>query len=146
MRARRLALLALGGASLALGVLGVLLPVLPTVPFVLLAGWCFARAEPRFDAWLLAHPRFGPIVRGWREHGVIGRRAKVAAGLAISASAVVVSLTDLPWAGRAAICAVLGGAFLFVVSRPSAPSPARSVDGPAPAVVDPRPAPADPAP
>jgi uncharacterized membrane protein YbaN (DUF454 family) len=58
----------LGGAlALATGVVGIFLPLLPTTPFVLLAAFCFARGSPRWEAWLLAHPRFGPLVRDWRE-------------------------------------------------------------------------------
>lgn len=111
----------LGGTSLALGLLGLALPLLPTVPFLLLAGWCFARGEPRFEAWLLAHPRLGPSVRGWREHGVISLQAKVTASMAIGASAAVVALTVPIWQAKTALLGVLIGALLFVSSRPSTP-------------------------
>ena len=67
----------LGGTlALVTGVVGIFLPLLPTPPFVLLAAFCFARGSPRWEAWLLAHPRFGPLVRDWRERHAIPLRAK----------------------------------------------------------------------
>jgi hypothetical protein len=44
-----------------------------------LAAACFARSSPRFENWLLAHPRFGPLLTEWRARGAIPRKAKFAA-------------------------------------------------------------------
>jgi hypothetical protein len=63
-------------ASLLLGVIGIFVPLLPTPPFVLLAAWCFSRGSERCERWLLEHPRFGPLVRGWREQRAMPLRAK----------------------------------------------------------------------
>ncbi len=68
--------LAAGGASLLLGFIGIFVPLLPTTPFVLLAAWCFSRGSVRCERWLLEHPRFGPLVRDWREHRAMPLRAK----------------------------------------------------------------------
>jgi uncharacterized membrane protein YbaN (DUF454 family) len=65
-----------GALALLIGVVGVFLPLLPTTPFVLVAAFCFARGNPRWEAWLLAHPRFGPSLRDWRERRAIALRAK----------------------------------------------------------------------
>jgi uncharacterized protein len=72
----RLLWLGAGGLALLTGFIGIFLPLLPTTPFVLLAAFCFARGSPRWEAWLLAHPRFGPLVRDWRERRAIPLRAK----------------------------------------------------------------------
>ncbi|WP_298825822.1 YbaN family protein [uncultured Piscinibacter sp.] len=65
-----------GAVCLALGVAGIFLPLLPTTPFVLLAAFCFSRGSERVEAWLLAHPRFGPMVADWRARRAVPRRAK----------------------------------------------------------------------
>lgn len=72
----RLGLLALGLLMLLLGFIGALLPVMPTTIFLILAAWFFGRSSPRLETWLLEHPAFGPVLRDWREHGAIPRRAK----------------------------------------------------------------------
>jgi uncharacterized membrane protein YbaN (DUF454 family) len=71
--------LALGLFFVALGVIGIFLPVLPTTPFLILAAACFARSSPRLESWLLNHPHYGPMLRAWREHRAIPRKAKLMA-------------------------------------------------------------------
>ena len=65
-----------GALALATGIVGLFLPLLPTTPFVLLAAFCFTRGCSRCERWLLAHPRWGPLVRDWRARHAMPRRAK----------------------------------------------------------------------
>jgi uncharacterized membrane protein YbaN (DUF454 family) len=65
-----------GVLSLSLGVIGIIVPLLPTVPFILLAAFCFARSSERLHAWLLEHPRFGPMIEDWNTRGAISPRIK----------------------------------------------------------------------
>jgi hypothetical protein len=43
------------------------------------------RRVQRMRAWLLSHPRFGPQLQLWFEHGVVPRRAKVLASVLMGA-------------------------------------------------------------
>ena len=65
-----------GGVCLATGFVGIVLPLLPTTPFILLAAFCLSRGSERYERWLLAHPRFGPMVRDWRANHAVPLRAK----------------------------------------------------------------------
>lgn len=79
---------ALGWLCIGLGVLGAMLPVLPTTPFILLAGYLFARSSPRFHRWILGHRLFGPMIRDWRSGLGLTVRTKV-----IAVSAIVLSIS-----------------------------------------------------
>lgn len=95
---RRIAYLSAGIVSVALGAIGAFLPLLPTVPFLILAAFCFARSNPVWEQRLLNHPRYGATLRAWREKGVVGRRAKLAATAAFTFSAVLgFVMLSLPW-------------------------------------------------
>ena len=67
-------LLAFG--SFGLGIAGAFLPLLPTTPFVLLGFWAAIRAESRFAAWLVAHPRHGATIRRWQRDRSLPAAAK----------------------------------------------------------------------
>lgn len=104
-----------------LGFIGALLPLMPTTIFLILAVGCFARSSPRLEAWLLEHPRFGPSLRAWREHGAIPAKAKLLAcggmlfGYALFWSTARPSLTvDI------VVALALAGCAAFVLSRPTA--------------------------
>ncbi len=108
-----------GAVSLALGAVGVILPLLPTTPFVLLAAFAFARSAPRLRAWLAGNRVFGPIILDWEERGVIAPKYKAMACTAMAAVLLGSILGGLAWQliGIQAVC--MGGAAVYVLSRPS---------------------------
>ena len=103
-----------GAASLLAGIVGIFLPLLPTTPFVLLAAFCFSRSSTRCEAWILNHPRFGPMVRDWRERRAIPWRAKQLAWVMMAVgSAVSGWLLRWPWGLLPALCCLAVGLWMW---------------------------------
>lgn len=123
----RLLFAGLGTLFMLLGLLGVVLPVLPTTPFLLLAAACYARASRRVFGWLLGHPRFGPLIREWREHRSMPYRAKRTALLLIALSFAVSITFFVPgWPAKLGMAA--GGLVLmaWIARIPARDAPERS--------------------
>jgi hypothetical protein len=117
---KRVTFLAAGWVMVALGIIGIFLPVMPTTVFLIGAAWFFARSSPRFEAWLLGHPVLGPSVRGWRESGAIGARAKALATTSMAAGYALFWFALSPSPTLAAIVAVpLVLSAGFVLTRPT---------------------------
>ena len=114
----RLVWLVVGFVAVALAVAGALLPLLPTTPFLILAAFCFARSSPRLEARLIAHRRFGPLIRDWRAGGAISRPAKRASLLVMAATPVVSWLVGAGLVVIAVQVAVLAAVAAFIVTRP----------------------------
>lgn len=119
-RVARIVWLLLGFLCVGLGFIGAVVPLMPTTIFLILATGCFARSSPRFEAWLLDHPRFGPTLRAWRAEGAISRRGKIAACTGITLGYVLfwigarpTLLTGTLVAGVMAACAA------YILTRPS---------------------------
>ncbi|MCL6706424.1 YbaN family protein [Pseudomonas sp. R2.Fl] len=119
MRSMRFVLMGLGWLAVAIGVIGIFVPVLPTTPFIILAAALFARSSPRFEQWLIDHPRFGKPLIDWRREGAISRPAKIA-----SVSMMTASYGILWFAGshspyvRIIVALILVSCAAFVLSRP----------------------------
>ena len=112
--------LVLGLGFTGLGIAGAFLPLLPTTVFLILEAGCFARSSPRLEAWILNHKQFGPLVRDWRAHGAIPRKAKVLACTGMAGGFVIFFLSAHPATWLAlAVAGALGLCAAFVVSRPS---------------------------
>lgn len=114
----RIVLKVIGVILVPIGVAGVILPVLPGVPVLILAAACFSRSSPRFERWLVNHPRFGPGIIAWRERGAIPRRAKILAISMMTISCFVVYTSGAPAFVKIPVLAGIMGAALFVVTRP----------------------------
>ena len=55
---------------------------------LLLAAWAAGHSSPRLSQWLQTHPRFGAHITDWQRAGVVRRRAKWTATVAMAVSAV----------------------------------------------------------
>lgn len=117
----RQALLALGWACVALGIVGIFVPGLPTTVFLLIAAWAFSRSSQRFHRWLYDHPRLGRPIRDWHAHRVIPLRAKLLALTMMTASVTVLAVfVSAHWALPVGVGALLALIAAYIVSRPSA--------------------------
>ena len=70
----RVVLAVLGWISLALGIVTLFVPLFPTTVFLLIALWALSQSSSRGYVWLRDHPRLGPSMREWDEHGVLAPR------------------------------------------------------------------------
>lgn len=120
-RAARFAYLVLGLVCVALGVIGAFLPVMPTTVFMLIAVWAFSKSSARLEAWLLTHPRFGPRIREWREHGTIPLPVKLTAWASMAASLTVMVLAGASWIALTGASSVMLIGAIFIALRPSKP-------------------------
>jgi uncharacterized membrane protein YbaN (DUF454 family) len=117
-RYRRPFLFAAGWVLTAIGVVGMILPLMPGTVFLIMAAWCFSRSSPRFEAWLLGHPRLGPQVRRWRESGTIARPVKLVACASMLLSFGILTRTSAPPIALWTAGACLLAAGIYVASRP----------------------------
>lgn len=116
-------LLALGWLMVGLGFVGIFVPGLPTVPFLLVALWAFSKSSERFHDWLYNHPRMGPPLRDWREHGAIPLRAKILAVATMLISFLWITFgIAQDWVLPTIVAACLVPAGIFICTRPDRPS------------------------
>ena len=113
--------LAAGILLVGVGIVGYVVPVMPGTIWLILAAACFSRSSPRFESWLVNHPRFGPSVVAWRRYGAIPRRIKFIAIAMMAVSFVLAVLSHPPAVWLWAMGAVLLACALFVATRPAGP-------------------------
>ena len=117
-KGRRRLWLLVGHGAVGLATAGAFLPILPTVPFLLVAGWAYARSNPELRERMRNDPRFGPAVREWQDRGAIPVKAKVMAVGGMSSSFAVLALSSPGYPVLAGSGAVMAAAAVYVVSRP----------------------------
>jgi len=100
---------ATGLLSVVLGTAGIFLPLLPTTPFLLLAGYLFARSSPRLHDWLLNHRHLGPYIHAFRNKTGLTKAQK----LRIGTSMAVVMSVSIYFSPIPAIRWMLGGIWVF---------------------------------
>ncbi len=112
---RVLAIMATG-----LGMVGVVLPLLPTTPFLIVAVWAAGKSSPRLELWLLEHPQFGPLLKGWRDRGAIPVFAKYLAGLMLGSSWLVLWLLNMKTEVLIFLAVFFSALLTYIISRPNA--------------------------
>lgn len=112
---RTLAIMATG-----LGMVGVILPLLPTTPFLIVAVWAAGKSSPRLELWLLEHPQFGPLLKGWRDRGAIPLFAKYLAGLMLTSSWLVLWLLNMKTGVLIFLAVFFSALMTYIISRPNA--------------------------
>ncbi|MFD2180133.1 YbaN family protein [Veronia pacifica] len=107
---KRWILLFFGWLWLVVGLIGIFVPLLPTTPFLLLATACFINSSPRIAEWLLNHPKYGPTIVNWREHGAVTKKIKRRASFFIVISFTIsILISPILWVKwmLVAFCATL---------------------------------------
>jgi uncharacterized membrane protein YbaN (DUF454 family) len=111
---------------LALGVIGIFVPGLPTTVFILMAAALASRGSPRLAAWLESHRLFGPMIRDWRAHRSVSRRAKWSATVMMTLCAALLFATASHWGYAALGSGVMAIVATWLWLRPEPPAAAPS--------------------
>tara|TARA_E500000318_G_scaffold37210_1_gene35962 strand:- start:977 stop:1399 length:423 start_codon:yes stop_codon:yes gene_type:complete len=120
MKASQIVFAGLGASLLPVALAGLVLPLLPGTPLLILSAFCFARASPQLEAWLVNHRRLGPPIQEWRIHGAIPWSTKMVATAAIGSSFAWMLASNAPLAGKIIAALVMLAATGFIWSRPDA--------------------------
>jgi uncharacterized protein len=122
MTALRLFYLSLGWFFVGLGIVGIVVPILPTAPFLLCAVWAFSRSSPELAEKLRNHPKAGPFIRAWQDHGAIPTFGKVLAVTMMTAMGIyLATFSALPGWAAAIACAGMFAVGIYIVTRPDVP-------------------------
>lgn len=66
-----------GFVAFGLGFLGAILPLLPTTPFILLAGFCFARSSEKVNQWFKATKLYKLVFENYTKKRAMTLKAKL---------------------------------------------------------------------
>ncbi len=116
----RWALFALAWMCVGLGIVGLVTPVMPGTVFLILAAWLFTRSSPRFERWLLTHPRLGPSVVAWRASGAVPRWAQLTAAGSMAGSFALLVFIGLSVPVLGIIGTMFVGISAYLLTRPTA--------------------------
>ena len=84
--------------SFGLGFIGIVLPILPTTPFLLLAGFCFARSSKRVHNWFVSTKAYQRHLEPFVQKRAMTLKTKICIlSLASFMLAFPLFLTDLWW-------------------------------------------------
>lgn len=90
--------LMIGMISFGLGFIGIVLPILPTTPFLLLAGFCFARSSKRVHNWFVSTKAYQGHLEPFVQKRAMTLKTKICIlSLASFMLAFPLFLTDLWW-------------------------------------------------
>lgn len=90
--------LMIGMISFGLGFIGIVLPILPTTPFLLLAGFCFARSSKRVHNWVVSTKAYQRHLEPFVQKRAMTLKTKICIlSLASFMLAFPLFLTDLWW-------------------------------------------------
>lgn len=90
--------LMIGMINFGLGFIGIVLPILPTTPFLLLAGFCFARSSKRVHNWFVSTKAYQRHLEPFVQKRAMTLKTKICIlSLASFMLAFPLFLTDLWW-------------------------------------------------
>ncbi|MBS7539808.1 YbaN family protein [Ancylobacter lacus] len=112
-------LIALGWLCVVLGIIGIFTPMMPGTVFLIIAAALFSRSSPRFETWLVTHPRLGPAVVAWRRSGAVPRWAQIFGTVSMAFSFALLVAMGLPLLALVAIAASFIGVAAFLLTRPT---------------------------
>lgn len=107
----------LGFAALGLGIVGIILPLLPSTPFLLLAGFCFAKGSNRFHTRLLNTWFYKKYMLDFSKTRAITIKAKLRICMAASILVAIPFMFTPFWIMRIIIFCVLAFKWYFFIFR-----------------------------